>query len=352
MKGPSFTAPAEQPLVREAAARPLPRASGGSRDFALDMVKGICVVAMALYHSIGYFPESPLDAKYFAFVTGAFILLAGFVATNIYLEKYDLRTERFQICRRLAIRGLKLVVLTIVLNLVLAELLPDIGGKHRTDAISTVRNLLLGTDYHSVSFDLLVLIGYSLLLTTLFLAVGNGTTVLLIPVAVCAIVAAGAANYWQWPIAYYLRLLAVGQTGAALGLMKRAKISNLLSRLDWVLLVYFAHLLAMVLWPPNSFLYLLNVLCTVAAIYSIASKCEPGAWLSRKLVLLGKYSLLSYLFQIAFLQVMRHLWHFTDEGVVVAFVLTCAATLACVELTDKLRRVLKWVEGPYRFVFC
>ena len=357
MKGPLSIAPAEQALLRRTAGatvRPLPKtpADAATRDFALDMVKGVCVIVMVLYHSIGYFPESPLTLKYVAFVTGAFILLAGFVATNIYLEKYDLRTERFQICRRLAVRGLKLILLTIILNLVLAELLRDIDGKQRTDAVSTVRNLLLGTNYHSVSFDLLVLIGYSLLSTALLLVAGRASAVLLVPVAACAIILAALSSYWQWPAAYYLRLLAIGQTGAALGLIKRAKIVNVLSRLEWVLVFYFAQFLAMVLWPPNSLLYLLNVLCTVAAIYSIASKCDPNTWLSRKIVLLGKYSLLSYLFQIAFLQLLRHVWYFTDEGVVGAFVLTCVATLACVELTDKSRRALKWIEGPYRFVFC
>jgi peptidoglycan/LPS O-acetylase OafA/YrhL len=90
----------------------------------------------------------------------------------------------------------------------------------------------------------------------------------------------------------------------------------------------------------------------MAVMYCIASKFNPNAWLTRKLILLGKYSLLAYLFQIAFLQVVRHFVHFTDEGVVAAFALTCVATLVCVEVTEKLRAGPKWIEGTYRVVFC
>jgi hypothetical protein len=338
----SLTARAQAPVSRRPAVR----------DAALDIVKGVCVIVMVLYHSVGYFPESPLSLSYSAFVTGAFILLAGFVSTNIYLAKYDLRSDWFSICRRLGVRGIKLILLAIVLNLALVQLFPHVDGKQRADAVTTLRNLLLGIHYHSVSFDLLVLIGYSLLATTVLLAVGRGSAVLLIPFAACAVVYAVISNYNQWPGDYYARLFAIGQTGAALGLFRQTTVMNVGSRLDWVLLLYFAQLLALPLLPPNSLLYAFHVICTILAIYSIASKCDPNTWLCRKLSLLGKYSLLSYLFQIAFLQLVRHVWNLTDEGVAFAFILTCVATLICVELTEKLRSAFKWVEGPYRFVFC
>src|SRR5882757_1963157 len=118
------------------------------RDLALDIVKGVCVIVMVMYHSIGYFPDSLLDLKFLAFVTGAFILLAGFVATNIYLDKYDSRKDWPLICQRLGVRGLKLILMALILNLLIVRLLPDSGGKHRADMMSTLHNLLLGIDYH------------------------------------------------------------------------------------------------------------------------------------------------------------------------------------------------------------
>lgn len=331
-----------------------PRAASRAvvRDVALDIVKGVCVIVMVMYHSIGYFPDSLLELKFLAFVTGSFILLAGFVATNIYLDKYDSRKDWPLICQRLGVRGLKLIVMAIVLNLVVVRLLPDSSGKLRTDMVSTLRNLLFGIDYHSVSFDLLLLIGYSLLITTALFAVGRGITALFLPFAICAVVYAAISNYFHWPADYYVRLVAIGQLGAAFGMIKRSTVMNVGSRLEWALVLYFAQLLAMILWPPSYLLYLANLIGTVMAIYCIASKCNANAWICRKLILLGKYSLIAYLFQIGFLQVLRHFVHFTDEGVVAAFALTCIATLACVELTEKLRRGPKWIEGTYRVVFC
>src|SRR5205085_3782660 len=103
-----------------------------------------------------------------------------------------------------------------------------------------------------------------------------------------------------------------------------------------VLVLYFAHLLAMILCPPGYALYVLHVICTLLAMYCLATKCDPGTWLCRKLALLGQYSLLGYLFQIAFLQLLRRLMHFSDQGVIVAFALCCGATLLCVELMHYL----------------
>ncbi len=336
--------------AQSTAANAAGRAKPIVRDVALDIVKGACVIAMVMYHTINYFPDSDLGLKYVAFVTGAFILMAGFVSTNIYLEKYDARREWPRICRRLGVRGLKLIVMAIVLNLVIVCLLPHADGKHRADALTTVHNLLLGTDYHSVSFDLLLLIGYSLLITTVLLAVGRGTA-LLLPFAVVGLIYATVSNYFHWPADYYVRMLAIGQLGIALGLIKRATVMSIGSRLEWVMVLYLAQLLAMALWPPVFPLYAVNVLCTVAAIYGIGSKCNPDSWIVRKLILLGKYSLVAYLFQIAFLQVLRHFVDFTDEGVVIAFAITCVATLICAEVTERLRRGPKWIEGTYRVVF-
>ena len=344
------TSAAPAALAGKPAGRPASRPV--VRDLALDIVKGVCVIVMVLYHTIGYYPDSLLSLKYLAFVTGAFILLAGFVSTNIYLDKYDARRDWPLICQRLAVRGFKLILMTVVLNLVIVRLLPHADGKHRLDALSTVRNLILGTDYHSVSFDLLLLIGYSLLLTTALFAVGKGRTALMLPFAVACVIYAAVSNYFHWTADYYVRLLAIGQVGAALGLVKRSTVMNLGAKLEWVMVLYFAQILALVLFPSNSLLYAANVLCTVAAIYAVASKCDANGWLCRKLVLLGKYSLLAYLFQITFLQILRHFVQFTDEGVVVAFALACVATLVCVEVTEKLRRGPRWIEGTYRVVFC
>lgn len=321
------------------------------RDVALDIVKGACVIAMVMYHTINYFPDGPFGLKFVSFVTGAFILMAGFVATNIYLDKYDPRREWPKICRRLGVRALKLIAMAVVLNLLIVWLLPHANGKNRVDAVTTLHNLFLGTDYHSISFDLLLLIGYSLLLTTALFAIGRGNTALFLPFAVLCVVYATISNYFRWPADYYVRLITIGQLGAAFGLIKRTTIMNIGTHLKWVMVCFVAQLVAMAIWPPVFPLYMANVLLTVAAIYALGAKCNPNAWLVKKLILVGKYSLLAYLFQIGFLQVLKHFVNFTDTGVLLAFAVTTIATFICAEVTERLRRGPKWIDGAYRIVF-
>jgi hypothetical protein len=340
----AVTASDQSRVTKRRSARPI------ARDAALDIVKGICVIVMVLYHAINYFPESALDLKYLSFVTGAFILLAGFVATNIYLEKYDSRKEWSFLCRRLGVRGIKLIVLAVVLNLLLA-LVPGATWKQAPQVNSILSDLLLGMNHRSVSFSLIVLIGYSLLLTAIMLAVGRGRTGFLVLIAIPCLVYGALSTHFDWPGSYYVRLLALGQVGAMLGLVPRTALMNLSSRLDLVLVIYFAQMLAMVLCPPSYPLYVVHLLCTMSAMYCVARKCEPASWVCRKLALLGKYSLLGYLFQIAFLQVLRRACYFTDQGVLIAFITTCLATLACAELVQILRARFRAIEKGYGAVF-
>src|SRR5258708_7126061 len=82
----------------------------GTRNDALDITKGILVVIMVLYHWINYFVTLNWDVyRYLRFITPSFILITGFVLSNVYLRKYlatDLRLHR-----RLLGRGLKLLLL-------------------------------------------------------------------------------------------------------------------------------------------------------------------------------------------------------------------------------------------------
>lgn len=320
-----------------------------SRDLALDVVKGVCVIVMVLYHSICYFPGSDLDTKYLAFVSAAFIFLAGFVATSIYLQKYDLRLQRGIIFMRLTTRGLKLILIAVGLNLVTMLLLG--GGQCRQGAAMDVMlwNLLTGSDYHAASFVLLVAIGYCLFGIGVPLAVGGGRVIALVCTAVTAVIFAQVSNHYQWQGHYYVQLFAIGQVGAMVGLLKPGTVERLSSHLDLVLLLYFAQLLLAIMWPPCYLLYFLNVFCTLLAIYSIGSKLDYEYWLTKKMILLGKYSLLAYLFQIFFLQALRRLIPVHEGNVLVAFLLACVASLGCVEVVQWLRRRLSYFDSIYHF---
>ena len=95
------------------------------RNIAIDFVKGVCVLAMLLHHSINYFPLNFPLIKYVRFVTAAFIFITGFIVTHYYLKKYIITDKKIYI--RLFIRALKLIVIFTLTNIArvnLTDLIP------------------------------------------------------------------------------------------------------------------------------------------------------------------------------------------------------------------------------------
>jgi peptidoglycan/LPS O-acetylase OafA/YrhL len=324
-----------------------------ARDSVLDIVKGICVIVMVVYHSMEYFPDSVLDLKFVSFVSGAFIFMAGFVITNIYLKKYDAWTQGWEIFRRLALRGLKLILIAAALNLVIHVLLGP-GGWRATRSVGALfYNMLTGADYHAASFILLVVIGYSLIATGFLVAISKGRPAILVGTAILFLGYALISNHFHWPFDYDARLFAIGQLGMASGLMNREQLSRLSGNLEAVVAIFFVQLLLMVVLPFGYWLYLINLLCTVLLANSAASKFNPESFVSRKLSLLGRYSLLSYLFQIAFLQCVRRVARdaIMDEWVLVVIAATSMATLGCIEVTNRLKKKSKFVDQTYKWIF-
>jgi hypothetical protein len=339
----SRTAPVVEQTRKTSATRPL------ARDTALDIVKGLSVIVMVLYHNVEYFPDSPLNLKYLSFVSGAFIFLAGFVVTNIYFQKYDATQSWGLICRRLVVRGLKLIALAVVFNLVIWRFLGSKGGGLGT----LYYNLFTGANYRAASFVLVVVIGYSLIATGILVALFQGRSVWLLATAIATVIFSLISNYYHLPHDYYVRLLAIGQLGAALGLVKRATLVKICGQFESVLLLYVTEILLLVVLPTSYWIYLVNLLCTLLLAYSISLKCNETSWLSRKMTLLGQYSLLSYFFQIGFLQCVRR-WagrDIMDEWVVVSIGATTVAMLGFVELTNWMKKKSAVVNQTYKWIF-
>src|SRR3954471_1262204 len=88
-----------------------------TRITALDWTKGALIVCMVVYHAINYSAFRPLAFRYLAFLPPSFIFVAGFLVGQTYASKYDLsRTAPY---RRLIVRGLKILILFTVFNLLL-----------------------------------------------------------------------------------------------------------------------------------------------------------------------------------------------------------------------------------------
>ena len=93
---------------------------------------------------------------------------------------------------------------------------------------------------------------------------------------------------------------------------------------------------------------------SVLLVYTCALHLDMSAWPGRQLVLLGRYSLLGYLVQIALIRAM--VWgvggkpgHWT--GVVVIGMLTTGLLFLLVHLVNGLRRRNRPVDICYKYVF-
>src|SRR5579872_1694336 len=82
---------------------------------ALDFTKGALVLIMVLYHWMNYFIIANGSVyKYLRFLTPSFIFITGFLISNVYRAKYDIGGMR--VASRLVTRGLKLIGIVLVLN--------------------------------------------------------------------------------------------------------------------------------------------------------------------------------------------------------------------------------------------
>src|SRR6266404_3426733 len=149
-----------------AAQRPQgPQAGPRPRIDALDMTKGVLVMAMVVYHSFNYSTDYTLGFKYLPFLPPSFILITGFLVSRLYFTSEAARDSR--VYGRLFFRGCRLLVLFTLLNL-----LTQLVGRRK--AVGSPEGLHYLWDYwyqiygigggHFAAFSILLPIAYLLLL--------------------------------------------------------------------------------------------------------------------------------------------------------------------------------------------
>src|SRR5262245_1486476 len=99
-----------------------PAASPGSapavRDLTLDVVKGTLVVVMVVYHAMNIFSTAgPDEYAYVRFVSGSFILMSGYIIARFDGPRF--KADWRGTYQRLVARGLKLLILFTLLNLLI-----------------------------------------------------------------------------------------------------------------------------------------------------------------------------------------------------------------------------------------
>lgn len=325
-----------------------------------DFTKGVLVLFMVLYHWLNYFIGLDGDIyKYLMFLTPSFIFITGFLISHVSISKYT--ADPSKLSKRLAIRGLKLLVIFVALNIAIALLFP--GSSIRTATFShlspeTINDIFVegraaaGSGAGKLaSFTILVPIGYLLIVSALLLNWVKAFRYVFHAACAVALVAALVLNVLGVPNGI-LELLSIGLLGVVFGYAPDVKIAKLSSRAYLIVFAYAAYVAAITVLAVPFALRIVGVCLTLALIYIIGARLTGP--LREHVLTLGRYSLLAYILQIAILQILHktanHLspssW-ILPVSLLAGFVLT----MVCVEIVDRTRPKSAVVDNFYKVVF-
>jgi hypothetical protein len=308
---------------------------------------------MVVYHAINYSAFRPLAFRYLAFLPPSFIFVAGFLVGQTYAAKYDL--NRAAPYRRLIIRGLKILVLFTLFNLLLYTYeYRRLGWTE--GAFKFGENSLwiyfVGTGRVAI-FEVLLPIAYFLLAAPFLVYLMRFSRWFPAAIAVALFVACVLLES-RGIVFDHLNLFSAGIIGMAFGAFPMERLNALASRLWIVLPLYALYRVLEYKFGERYAVQNFGVCATLLLLYSIALPLCSRGWPSRRLVQLGQYSLIGYLVQIAVLQVLTRLvmgqprkW----SGVIETISITLFVTTATVVVLHFLRAKQSKVDSAYRFVF-
>jgi peptidoglycan/LPS O-acetylase OafA/YrhL len=326
---------------------------------ALDFTKGVLVLFMVLYHWLNYFYSPTGDFyRYLRFLTPSFIFITGFLISHVYFAKYGLASS--QVSKRLAMRGLKILGVFLLLNGAIA-ILPGSPTRSILAGNSVIANLIaifitgnVSTESGKiVAFGILVPISYLLLISALMSIICKYFRHIFESVCIGMFFCIFSLQLLGIQSAY-LEDLAIGSLGVVLGYTSSTGIRKLVSHPYVLGLAYCAFLGAITIWDVPFALRVIDVCLTLLVIYAVGDRSQKPAVLLRHVIVLGRYSLFGYIWQIAILQLLhRFLGHgaLGVTGLSASFVAGFAFTMAGVEAVDRLRPRWQALDQVYRYAF-
>jgi hypothetical protein len=330
------------------------RAATRSRDEALDYVKGYLVLFMVIYHWINYFIGVEWSGyRYLRFLTPSFIFITGFIISTAYLSRYA--SDDVALAKRLLIRGAKLLLLFIALNVAEAAVTLLL------DPTLTPGLLWPGWRFYETfvtgeggaAFAILVPIAYLLMLTPVVLQLATRARISLLlfgsttfAIAIAVTMTGRSTGMGE--------LLSFGLLGLAVGDFARRKPRNVPFATWLVPAAYGLYLVAITVWNVPFVLQGIGVPLTVWLLYTVsAASLPPGLW-GRHVIQLGRYSLFAYIAQIA---ILRAIWfmvrssQFSNVEQLLMLLTAAILTFAVVRTTDYLRSRITPLDTFYRSVF-
>jgi peptidoglycan/LPS O-acetylase OafA/YrhL len=321
---------------------------------ALDFTKGALVLIMVLYHWLNYFigPQGAFY-EYLRFLPPSFIFITGFLISHVYLSKYRARDLRLPL--RLAVRGLKIAGVFISLNAIVILLIPGKVPIENVKIGTLVATFVTGNfeNGRPAAFYVLLPIGYLLMLSASLLIASRfyrGIFVVVCLLFFLGIFLLSLAGLKSGN----LELLTIGLLGVSVGYVPISKINNFLRHPYALVLAYLGYTIAIAVWNAGYPLQVTGVCLTLMLLYLVGTLSGESGRIQESVILLGKYSLVGYIAQIAILQLLRRGLRNANSQVWVlglSFLAAIALTFIAVEAVDRARTKVPIVNRLYAAVF-
>lgn len=323
------------------------------RNLILDFVKGVLVIFMVIYHALNIFTSAGWEAySYIRFVSGSFLFISGYIISIYYAQKFDL--NKLSTSMRLAVRGIKLLSIFTLLNLTI-----QISGIGNPNKIQAGMHYFLnnGHDIFGLgkpglaSFQILLPIAYLMILSPLFLLLSN----ISIAMICLSLIAGFAVSYFEIE-SVNIGLGILGVIGLYGGLLaNRWEITLSLKRKDFILAGLLTCFYLMRYLDRNLVSYAIGVAFVIKLIYDLGAILNLKTFVNRLTILLGQYSLITYIGQIVFLQclsifVFKIKWEISYQ-IVLLILCTNLFLVALCLLLSRIRVRYKGFDAMYRFVF-
>jgi peptidoglycan/LPS O-acetylase OafA/YrhL len=338
-------------MVKNTPSSPVP----DTRLAAIDFTKGALVGFMVLYHALNYSTELQLGFKYVGFLPPSFIFITGFLMAMVYFPRPPERDAATG--GRMVVRGLKLLILFTVLNIA-GTLVSSRNYNGQPLGLklffSHWEDIYFNGAGNMAAFEVLLPIAYLLLLGPLLLLLRRAGR-WAVPVLAALVIVTLSVLEFEWGIPANAAMMAAGLLGAALGRIPQTRL-RALGRVWFVPLALYAglFLLANGSMSESFLLQLAAGVLAIAALYGIGERVRKPEWLMRHISVLGSYSLLAYIVQIGFLQVLvRRLGRPDPDSVdfLLFFGATLLVTAVAAELARWVRSRSRIADQAYRLVF-
>ena len=255
--------------------------------------------------------------------------------------------HRPRLSKRLFTRGLKLLAIFLFLNLARALVVTALGDGVLVQNPLDLRNIfpvfvsgnvpIVGGKL--VAFPILVPISYLLMFSGALMLPYRFykytfqvvCVLLLLGVLLLALIGVQSPN---------LECITIGMLGVLAGFVPIEAINNFVRHPYVLAFAYLCYTVAITIWNVPFPLLILGVSLSLMVIYLVGASGSEFGTIRSEVILLGKYSLLGYISQIAILQILRAGFSHVNHGVVMlglSFFAAFALTIVSVEVVDRAR---------------